>query len=543
MPNKSLFPVAVTLILAIAILPGCGNRHSSGSAPGGQSAPTRHITTPRQIKKSEMSEAEQKYGIAPIPDSSVEYQPDVVVVGGGAESVRADQGNGFQWSIDARAAHADELKPGKIIFLTNRVVGRVLGMRKDGDDLALVLGPVQINELIRNADIRIAGMPIDFDEALAYTAPDLPGQVVSLAQNATQPASAMLTQFVYAAPDNAGQLSWTRNFPRPDVAMHAEFIPAADTPATAPTPDVSNLVNFKTVPFASKSGVGMRATTDAGGLKVKTEVLVHLAAPTLNVILRIENGSIEEASVELKGAAGLTWKFDAGTDVGLRADVNGLLTPNTDFSIPVGGIGPVPIAVTVRQRFQIATALGVRNSTLSATGEYSFNGGFRVGYSGGQWGVGGPLGFKQAASFAETGRGVSLGVSGINLGHSMRIVAGVGAFGFAVGPYFSFFSAVGMVRNSDIGMLACMSAPVVLKLNGGVGYLIPQSVTSAINFILRTLNIRYELKGEGGLQPSEALTIVNEESMTADAHRPRARRLERVDDYRCQHPSRYMEAR
>ncbi len=486
MPNSIRFPVAVTLILTVAIVAGCGDRHSSNSAPGSQSAPTRHITTPRQIKKSEMSEAEQKYGIAPVPDASVEYQPDVVVVGGGAESVRADQGNGFQWSIDARAAHADELQPGKIIFLTNRVVGRVLGIRKEGDDLALVLGPVQINELIRNADIHIAGMPIDFGEALAYTAPDLPGQVVSLAQNAPPPAS----------------------------ALHAEFLRAADTPATAPTPDVSNLVNFKTIPFASQSGVGMRATSDAGGLKVKTEVLVHLAAPTLDVILRIKDGTIQEASVELKGAAGLSWKFDAGTDVGLRANVNGLLTPNTDFSIPVGGIGPVPIAVTVRQRLQIATALGVRNSTLSATGDYAFNGGFRVGYSGGHWGVGGPLGFKQSASFAETGRGVSLGASGINLGHSMRIVAGVGAFGFAVGPYFSFFSAVGLTRASDIGMLACMRAPVVLKLNGGVGYLMPQSVTSAINFILRTLNIRYELKGEGGLQPSEALTIVNFESMT-----------------------------
>ena len=521
MPNKFRFPVVPTLLIAIAILAGCGDRQSSSSAPGGQSAPTRHITTPRQIKKSEMSDAEQKYGIAPIPDSSVEYQPDVIVVGGGAEAVREQHGNGFMWSIDAGAAHADELKPGKIIFLTNRVVGRVLGIRKEGDNLVLVLGPVEINELIRNADIHIASIPIDFDEALAYTAPDLPGQVVSLAQNAPLPASATHAQFVYTAPNFPGQVtSLARDTSRPTPVMHDLFVRTADTPAAAPTPDVSNLVNFKTVPFASKSGVGMRATTDAGGLKVKAEVLVHLAAPTLDVILRIKNGRIEEASVELKGAAGLTWKFDAGTDVGLRANVNGLLTPNTDFSIPVGGIGPVPIAVTVRQRFQIATALGVRNSTLSATGDYSFNGGFRVGYSGGQWGVGGPLGFKQSASFAQTGQGVSLGVSGISLGHSMRIVAGVGAWGFAAGPYFSFFSAVGMVRNSDIGMLACMSAPVVLKLNGGVGYLLPQSVTSAINSILRALNIRYELKGEGGLQPSESLTIVNYESMTGGCRPP-----------------------
>jgi hypothetical protein len=214
-----------------------------------------------------------------------------------------------------------------------------------------VLGQVGLAELIRKADIHITSMPVDFDETLAYAAPDFPGQVVSLAR---------LPQ------------------PRPAAAMHAMFAPADAAPAApAPTPDVSNLVNFKAVPFASNSGIGMRASTNAGGLKVQTEVLVHLDSPSLSAHLKITpEAGVEEASVELTGAAGLTWKFDAGTDVGLRANVNGLLTPNIDFSIPVGGIGPVPIAVTVRQRFKIATALGVRNSTLSATGEYSFNGGY-----------------------------------------------------------------------------------------------------------------------------------------------------------------------
>ncbi len=176
MPNAIRSLVALTTFLALAALPGCGERQSSDSAFGGHSAQTRHITTPRQIKKNEMSEAERKYGIAPIPDSSVEYQPDVIVVGGGAESVREQHSNGFMWSIDAHAARASELKPGKILFLTNRAVGRVLGIRKDGDNLVLVLGPVEINELIRNADIHIANVPIDFDEALSYTASDVWGK-------------------------------------------------------------------------------------------------------------------------------------------------------------------------------------------------------------------------------------------------------------------------------------------------------------------------------------------------------------------------------
>ena len=61
-------------------------------------------------------------GIAPVPDSTVTYQPDVVVVSGGGDAIRAQSTNGFIWTIDANAPHASELAPGKIFFMTNRSV-------------------------------------------------------------------------------------------------------------------------------------------------------------------------------------------------------------------------------------------------------------------------------------------------------------------------------------------------------------------------------------------------------------------------------------
>jgi hypothetical protein len=72
-----------------------------------------------------------EYGIAPVPDPSVTYQPDVIVVGGGADAIRAQSSNGFIWTIDGHAPHAADLAPGKIFFLTNRAVGRVLDIRND----------------------------------------------------------------------------------------------------------------------------------------------------------------------------------------------------------------------------------------------------------------------------------------------------------------------------------------------------------------------------------------------------------------------------
>ena len=488
------------LMLVLSLIHGCGDRHPADRRPGGK-APVRNISTPRQIKRSEMSIAEQKYGIAPVPDPHIEYQPDVILVGGGAESVRSQDGNGFIWTIDANAAHANELAPGKVIFLTNRAVGRVLAIRKDGDDLIVVLGPVNLVEVVRKADIHIADIPIDFDEAIPYTLSDPPAPIVSLAQFKPPAPTAVPAMFS----------------PPTDIS------PGAQTPAAPPTPDVSNLVNFKTVPFANKYGIGMSAKTNAGGLIVETDVGLHLSAPKVTVDIHITpGGGVENATINLSGAAGLTWNFKAGTDVGLRANVSGILTPNTDFSVPVGGAGGLPIAITVRQRFEIKTALGVRNSTLTANGDYTFKGSFKIGYAGGQWTVGAPAEFHQKANVAETARGVSLGASGINLGHSVKVIAGIGVAGFAAGPYFTFFSAVGLERSSDVGMLACTYAPIKLDMNGGVGYVIPQSVTNAINFILRKLNIKYQIKGEGGLEPSKVLTLVNTGDRTGGCQPPDA---------------------
>jgi hypothetical protein len=55
----------------------------------------------------------------------------VIVVGGGADAIRAQSSNGFIWTIDGHAPHAADLAPGKIFFLTNRAVGRVLDIRND----------------------------------------------------------------------------------------------------------------------------------------------------------------------------------------------------------------------------------------------------------------------------------------------------------------------------------------------------------------------------------------------------------------------------
>lgn len=112
----------------------------------------------------------------------------------------------------------------------------------------------------------------------------------------------------------------------------------------------------------------------------------------------------------------------------------------------------------------------------------------------------------------QTAGGISIAATGINLTHQLRVIVGIGMAGFAVGPYASFTSAVGLFKGSDLGLVACKEATLVVSLRGGVGYSIPKVVTNFFNSILSALNIRYRIRGDGGVEPSEALTIINSSS-------------------------------
>jgi hypothetical protein len=465
----------VVALVALALIAGCGRRHANG---GGAA---------RQLKKSEMTASERKYGVAPIPDATVTYQPDVVVVGGGGDAIRAQSTNGFIWTIDASAPRANELVPGKIFFMTNRAVGRVLDVRKNGADLIVIVGPVNLTDVVQEAHVAI-DIPIDFEEAVAYTSPDLPGQVDSFAQVTTRTDPEIRPVVFYQAASGA---------PQPPAA----------------TPDVSNLVNFKVVPIANRFGIGLEAGSDAGGLKLYARATLHMAAPKFVAHIDITPaGGLTQASLSLSGGAGLTWKFAAGTDIGRRANVKGILTPDTDFSIPIGGLGPLPVALTVRQRLLVETALGVRDTTLSASGDYTFNGAFNVGIINSKWTIEGPSNFAEEQNMMKTADGISIGAAGLDLTDEVKVIAGIGVHGFAAGPYFRVTSALGVFKGSSLGMIACKEATINVKLSGGVGYVIPKVVTNLFNAILRGLNIKYRIDGEGSLSSGDPMTLYNHSS-------------------------------
>ena len=143
---------AALLLAGLLVLPACSGTDSPSDRG------------PRPVSAG----AELAYGLAPMADpAGITYQPDVVIVGGGADVVRSVSGDSLTWTLNDSAAHIEDLEPGKVMFLTSRAVGRVLvldrhdylsaGAANCGEDLHEIQGPVIVNVL--NGVVQHQGLP------------------------------------------------------------------------------------------------------------------------------------------------------------------------------------------------------------------------------------------------------------------------------------------------------------------------------------------------------------------------------------------------
>jgi hypothetical protein len=151
--------VATAAAAAVSFLPlltACSGHGNGGSttAPAGAAA---------------LTDAEILYGVSPTRNSQVTYQDDVIVMEHGAEAIRSQSSNGLTWTLDANAPGAADIQPDKILFATGRVVGRVLAVERSGGDLAVTLGPMELTDVIKDAQITYQGA-LDLDKMTVHGA-------------------------------------------------------------------------------------------------------------------------------------------------------------------------------------------------------------------------------------------------------------------------------------------------------------------------------------------------------------------------------------
>jgi len=527
----------------------------------------KEATEQPHYQRPNLSDAEFRYGVAPTRNNKVTYQDDVIIVEHGEKAIHAVSSNGIGVTIDANLPEAQAMQPSKVVFLTNRAVGRILGAQRNGNELSLVLGPVDITEVIKEADLS-HDESLDLNSMTAYSAPDFPGAEIeapklsgrnvapgprvqnAVAVSVISPTGewSPLGRSHYAVSDAASQgrsddpSAWTGkdivavrrlaasypdgraassglasmlqvpslpNVPSVPGLPNAGQMPGLPSPPPIPgIPQIPiNIGNFKLTPFCC-GGIGIKIVHDTADVKVVAYGVIRLKNPSVHFDLVIKGGKVQKAGVTLAGAAGLTMQFEAGSAVGVNGNINKQITVPVDFSIPIMGL-PVPVAVTFHQSFILKTAFSAKDSTLRATGDYTFAGSLFMGYQGGQWTVGAPTSFTVNQGLLNSIAGASVGVNGLVLAYNGKVIVGIGAFGFATGPYLGYTASIGISRGSDLaagpmGLPTCLGATIDIGMSVGIGYIIPQAVTDTINFILRQLNVK-EIEREGGLEHRENL--------------------------------------
>lgn len=565
-------PLAVLVVIVLATLcVAC-----SGDDGDGASA---RVTSP----DARLTDAEWDVGASfDRQTEGVTYQPDVVIPGGGAESVVRVSGDGLTWTLDGDAAEVADLAPGKLLLVTNRGAGRVLAVEQVADgDVAVTIGPAEITDFFRDLAISHDG-EIDRNLIQIRVAPTLPSaaDVTNRSGSGTaEPGEgdgAVEGDDTVDPPsdggaepgrdDEGGAGGSTTDDPGPDGAAPttttateepgagdagpgAAAGPARYAPATggeSGEPHDAGLLTAPTAaplasPAASSAGAvpaqggqargqeslppvaqvpmpvvpveGMRAfplhgsdgswgvelAYDRNGLKVVGSARVYLEKPSIRFDLVISDGKVITAEAVLDGVAGVRASFDASTETGLQANIHQVVDLPIDISMPI--LGPaLPFAVNFHQSFKIDTVFSAKSSTLSFNGDYAFRGSLRAGYRNGSFEVGAPSGLSVKRSLLQSTNGVSLGVNGFIIAHKLRMTIGIGAFGFAVGPYVSLTTAMSVVNGSDLGMVKCKGANLILDMGYGIGYVMPTAVVKVINVFLRALNIG-EIAPTGGTGP------------------------------------------
>jgi hypothetical protein len=527
-PTRAL---AVAVALAVVVTACGGNKHVGASASSVVSpvvsAASGSDATGTNIPANV---AALRYGAVPTRNSSVTYQPDVVIVDGGADAVRSVSSDGLTWIIKGDAGHAKDLAVGKILFVTSRSAGRILAIQPAGADLAVTIGPVQLTDVIEKADIDY-NRPLDLASMMFYPAPDLPGASTvpldspadSAAPDSAAPDSAAPDSAApdSAAPDSAAPDSGSAQTAAKDQKGTLVLPPVelmADSVAkTLPLPTfgstpAASIDGFSLTPAASAAGLGVKFAYNSHGILLSGQALLHLNAPTLQFHIAIDHG-VKSLSMRLDGAAGLTVSFDAGIDAANVYALDRRVEIPVDISIPIGG--PTPLTITIRQTLLFKTAFAAKKATLSANGDFTFTGGFGVQYSNGSLTPLGPLGFSGIPAFVSSIGGESLGINGLIIGYQLRMIVGIGAFGFAAGPSFTLVGRVGVTNTAAEAAVPCKFGTVNVQLGVGLGYSLPTVITSAINAILSTLNIK-------AISSSDAVetfaTIINKGLSVPDTH-------------------------
>jgi hypothetical protein len=563
------------LILALAFTASCKKKDphpqlASGNEPrqpdtgtsylpqdvfGPEAVPGATVLKPVDLRS--LSESEMKYGIAPQRSSAVEYQPDVIIMEHGDKAIRSIASNGMEWEFDANAEHVSEFQEGRIVFATGRAVGRIISLKREGDSVKAILGPIQLTDVIKNGKFKMDS-PISADNVISYVAPDYPQEAesnpedkkvshqfgggprieravvvsrirdgiwtpMSVAETYSDGRRAAFqkvgnrwttSHLVVARLDPSLQVNPFRHIQRaafqqlpgvpgmqtpqfPTVSFSPQ--PPANTAGTPPTVDVGDI---RTVGVMNPSYIGVQfySKNAPGGLAVFAEALMDVKDVHLHFSLDIVNSTIVTCGLDLGGALGVTLHMDSHTTKDFQVNLHKKWWVPIDLTIPIGlgNVTGIPFSVTFNMMLNVNTGFSAKQSILTAEGDYTYSGGLWAGYKkNGGWQVTSATNLAARTDMGRSIQGISVGINSLAMAAAIRAMVGIGAFGFNTGVYIGMRFDGTLLRQADIA-LPCREATIGVFLDSGVGYSLPGFFVDVLNKLLSAFT-KYQIDRVGTL--------------------------------------------
>jgi hypothetical protein len=261
---------------------------------------------------------------------------------------------------------------------------------------------------------------------------------------------------------------------------------AAPVPVPLPQLPQLNFNNLQAYPCALDcGGIGAKVYQEKDGVKVWVSIVFHLNHPHLVFGASVGGGGVS-ANVQLFGGAGVTVTVDATTGgdfQSVQANIKELGLIPAEINVPLGGLF-VPLTAKLSQALDITTGFSAKTSVLHGEGSVDIDGEISASYrTGTGWDIPKPTATVKN-NLAGLISGVSMGINSFVFAFDQRLMVGVGALGFAAGPYVDLLTTLTALKQSSATTFDCRQATFEIQLGAGIGYSMPKVVASVINAIL-----------------------------------------------------------
>jgi hypothetical protein len=294
--------------------------------------------------------------------------------------------------------------------------------------------------------------------------------------------------------------------------MGAAGAAAATASKVMGAPTNIDVSDVRTEPVANNSGIGVNFYYNKKGVNLFASAVMGMDNPRISFDLDIKDGKILTAGVNVAGGLAAKMQIEAGTTNDFAQNFHKSWFEPIDFKIPLGmnGLAGVPFSVTFNTLLDVSTGFSAKTSVMKATGNYSFGGGLWAGMKNGSWSVTAASDLKAVTDLGQTIAGVSVGINSVILSAGIRVLVGIGAFGFNTGVFVQLRFGGTILRAPDIAF-PCRASTVEAFMDFGIGYTLPKAMVAVINAVL-SLFTSYRLDVVGTIAQTKPVRLFHGDS-------------------------------